>query len=91
VLAQEIDQYIYQSEVFIALWCKEYACSPWCFDELEIALKLQTEGRLTVWMLCLDETRVVPPKARPLISYPTHTRKELEAVLLTLIEPVTAL
>ena len=26
----EIDQHIYHAEVFIAIWCKEYACSPWC-------------------------------------------------------------
>lgn len=86
VLAQEIDQYLYQSEVFIALWCKEYACSPWCFDELEIALKLQSEGRLTIWILCLDETRVVPPKARHLVHYTAISRNELEGALIRLLE-----
>ena len=86
LLSHEIDQYLNQSDIFIALWCKEYACSPWCFDELELALKLQEDGRLSIWLLSLDDTRVVPPKARPLIHYPAYTRKELEGALLNLIE-----
>lgn len=89
VLTQEIDQYLYQSDVFIALWCREYACSPWCFDELEVALGLQVEGRLSVWMLCLDETRIVPPKARPLVHYPAHSRNDLEGALLRLLDSIS--
>lgn len=90
VLTHEIDQYLYDSEIFIALWCKDYACSPLCFDELELALKLHEEGRLSIWLLTLDDTRVVPPRARPLISFPARTRQELEGALLNLLERVQA-
>jgi hypothetical protein len=35
-----------------------------------------------IWILCLEETRIVPPKARPLIHYAAYTRQELEGMLL---------
>lgn len=35
----EITEGIYEANIFIAVWCAEYACSPWCFDELELALE----------------------------------------------------
>lgn len=83
----EIDQHLYQADVFVAIWCKEYACSPWCFDELDLALKRHKEGRLTLWLLCVDDTRVVPPGARELLNYPISSRKDLEGRVLDLLEP----
>lgn len=34
----QIEENIYKSNTFIAVYCAEYACSPWCYDELELAL-----------------------------------------------------
>lgn len=81
----EIDQLLYQADVFVAIWCKEYACSPWCFDELDMALKRHKEGRLTLWLLCVDDTRVVPPAARELLNYPISSRENLEGTILKLL------
>lgn len=86
-LPTEIDEHLYQADVFVAVWCKEYACSPWCFDELDLALKRHKEGRLALWLLCVDDTRVVPPAARELLSYPISSRRELEGAVLNLLEP----
>jgi len=83
----EIDQHLYQADVFVAIWCKEYACSPWCFDELDLALKRHKEGRLTLWLLCVDDTRVVPPAARELLNYPISSRRDLEGTVLNLLDP----
>jgi hypothetical protein len=44
-LPSEIKDYISRSDIFIAIWCKEYARSPWCFDELDLALERRsTDG-----------------------------------------------
>lgn len=86
MLQGEIDSYIHRSAVFVALWSQEYACSPWCHDELELALELQSAGELQVWLLCVDNTRIVPKGARKLVSYPAVSREELEHRVMLLIE-----
>ncbi len=85
-LPNEISEYIYSSDIFVVLWCQEYACSPWCFDELDLALRLNHEGKLMLWLIRLDDTRIVPPGARKLIDYQARTRKELEDLILRLLE-----
>jgi TIR domain len=84
-LPGEIVEHIHQASVFVALWCKEYACSPWCFDELDLALERRETGALTLWLLQIDDTRIVPPAARGLISYWLSTRDELEGRVLKLL------
>jgi TIR domain len=74
----EITEHIHRASVFIALWCREYACSPWCYDELQLALERARSGKLEIWMFCLDDTRIVPPAARELVSFPGQTRGEIE-------------
>lgn len=89
MLQGEIEGYIHQATVFIALWCQDYACSPWCFDELELALELQQDTVLEVWLFCLDDTRIVPKNARNIVSYPAVSRNELEGHIVSLLENVT--
>jgi hypothetical protein len=81
----QIREAIYAATVFIVLWCKEYACSPWCADEFQIALERHREGSLILWIIRTDETRIVPPAARPLLHYPGGSRAELEGSLHTLL------
>ena len=85
-LTQEIERAIRSSQVFVALWSADYACSPWCHDELALALELREEEKLSIWLLQLDDTRVVPPGARKLISQPCRTRDELRSTMLKLLE-----
>jgi len=87
-ITAEIRNHLHQATVFVAVWCKEYACSPWCFDELELAISRHKEGKLELWILCVDETRIVPPAARELNAFHTHTRAELETVLLKLLRKI---
>jgi hypothetical protein len=85
-LTQEIERAIRTSNVFVALWSSEYACSPWCHDEMTLALELRAAGKLDIWLLQLDETRVVPPGARKLISHPSKNRDDISSTLLKLLD-----
>jgi hypothetical protein len=85
-LPGEISETICRADVFIAVWCREYACSPWCFDELQLALERKKAGGMALWLLCVDDTRIVHPEARPLVSHSSTNRDELERNLLMLLE-----
>jgi hypothetical protein len=81
----EIREAIFSCTVFVAIWCREYACSPWCFDELELALDRESQNGLKLWILCVDDTRMVPKRARDLVHYDVCTRNELEGRVVELI------
>lgn len=81
----EITKNIKQANVFVALWCREYACSPWCFDELEIALERHSKGLADLWIFRIDDTRIVPKAARSLNYYSVNSRAKLEAKILFLL------
>lgn len=81
----EIVSNIKRASVFIALWSREYACSPWCFDEMEIGLERFKKGLAELWIFCLDDTRMVPKAARALNYYTTDSREKLEGKILFLL------
>lgn len=81
----EIIKNIKRANVFVALWCREYACSPWCFDELQIGLERHGKGLAELWIFCVDDTRIVPKEARVLNYYRTTSREELEGRILFLL------
>lgn len=82
---EEIEKNLYRSNTFIAVYCSEYACSPWCFDELELALDLKEKNQMDIWIIRVDDTRIVSKRARTLNSYEAKNRKELEGKLLSLL------
>jgi hypothetical protein len=82
----EIGKYIQQADVFVGIWCSEYACSPWCFDELEEALQRNAAGQIAILLIRVDETRVVPKGARSLLSYEVRSREELEGLIIKLLD-----
>ena len=82
----KITEAIHSSNVFIAIWCAEYACSPWCFDEFELALDRYEAGKMELWVFCPDGTRMVPIRARKLIYYSINSREEIEGLILKLLE-----
>lgn len=79
----KIQEEIFKADTFIAVWCKDYACSPWCMDEIEMAL--DRIDSINLWIICVDKTRIVPKRARDLLNYPVHNREELEGILLKLL------
>lgn len=85
-IPSEIRESIFAANVFIAVWCAEYACSPWCFDEFEIAMNRKEEGKMEFWIFCVDDTRIVPIRARDLINYKVRSREDIEGTILKLIK-----
>ena len=81
-----IRENIHRATVFIATWSAEYACSPHCHDELELAMARHRDGKLAVWLFRLDDTRIVPPSARSILHHPATTRAELEGHVCRLLE-----
>ncbi|MGL5256407.1 MAG: toll/interleukin-1 receptor domain-containing protein, partial [Proteocatella sp.] len=90
-IPDQITEALYASNVFIAVYCADYACSPWCYDELELALDLHAKKKMKLWLLCVDETRVVSKRARKLIHYRLKTREEIEGKLLWLLNEHVAI
>lgn len=84
-LPNTIRESIFSADVFIALYCQEYVCSPYCFDELELAIKRKNQNKLRLIILRLDATRMVPPEARDLIFYDVKSRLELEGKIISII------
>lgn len=82
----EITEQIYAADIFIAVWCAEYACSPWCFDEFELALDRYKSCGTKLWILCVDDTRIVPRRARNLNWFKVSSREEIEGRVLNLLE-----
>jgi hypothetical protein len=80
-----IKENILKSDIFIALWCKEYACSPWCYDELSIALDSHTKEGKSLWIFRTDKTRIVHPKARKLLWFDVENREQIEGKILSLL------
>jgi len=81
----QITEKIYESNVFIAVYCADYACSPWCYDELELALDRKELGKIKLWIFCVDDTRIVSKRARNLNCIRTKSREEMEGKLLSLL------
>lgn len=77
---------IYQANVFIVVWCAEYACSPWCFDEFELALDLYESGKIKLLIFCVDNTRMVPKRARNLVFYNVQSREDILGHILNFLK-----
>ena len=77
---------IHAATVFVAMWGQDYACSPWCHDELELALDRRQDDHLKILLIRIDDTRIVPPRARDLVNYRCLSREEIEVRLLAVID-----
>lgn len=84
-LPSVIRDQVYAADVFIVLWTREYACSPWCHDEFEMALERRERQQTELLILVLDDTRIVPKAARSLLHHRCGTRAEIEARILAVL------
>lgn len=85
-IPSKITEAIYAADIFIAVWCAEYACSPWCFDELELALDRYESCETKLWIFCVDNTRIIPKRARNLNWFNVRSREEIEGRVLDLLQ-----
>jgi nucleoside phosphorylase len=70
MIPASIEQALLGSDVCAIFWSRHYSQSPWCFDELSIAIEQQSYGNMNVWLFNLDDSAIVPKQARklPMIS-----------------------
>lgn len=80
-IQNEIIQKLNDSNVFISLWCKENACSPWCYDEFEIALDKNQKSEMSIIILQIDDTRMIHPRARDIITYPVNSKGDIQNIV----------
>ena len=44
------------------------------------------KSNMEIWLLCVDETRVVHPEARRMLNHPVNSRSEIEGKILNLLD-----
>ncbi|TDQ05843.1 toll/interleukin-1 receptor domain-containing protein [Labedaea rhizosphaerae] len=66
------------ADLIIVLWSRAYAASKYCFDELDMALQRHQAGAVRLWILNLDNSDLVPPRAR---GFPSLAADSPEAVV----------
>jgi hypothetical protein len=52
---------------------------------MELALDRHEEGKLELWILRVDDTRIVPKRARELLFYDASSRVDVEGRMLQLL------
>ncbi|EFO7599496.1 TPA: TIR domain-containing protein [Escherichia coli] len=72
-----IEQAVLRSDVCAVLWSRQYAQSPWCYDEMSLAINQQEYGKIKVWLFNLDDSPIVPAQARKL---PTISVRNVQAM-----------
>lgn len=85
MIPASIEQAVLKSDVCAVLWSRNYAASPWCFDELSLAMNQQLYGRMKVWLFNLDDSAIVPPQARKLAVISVRSREAIERVVSELV------
>lgn len=81
-----IEQAIRRSDVVAVLWSRFYAQSPWCYDELALALSLEALGGMKVWLFNLDDSSIVPTQARKLPAVSVRSEKGLRCALKDILD-----
>lgn len=80
-----LEQAIRRSDIVAVLWSRFYAQSPWCYDELAMALSMEALGHMKVWLFNLDDSSIVPTQARKLPSFAVRSEEGLRRALRDLL------
>jgi hypothetical protein len=75
-----IEQAVTKSELCVILWSHNYALSPWCNDELNLAIERHSHGQMGIWFFNLDDSLVVPKQARKLPAISVRSPIAIERV-----------
>lgn len=85
MIPASIEQALLGSDVCAIFWSRHYAQSPWCFDELSLAVEQQAYGAINVWLFNLDDSAIVPKQARKLPAILVRNAKALENAVAQLL------
>lgn len=81
-----IEDALLGADLAIVLWSRAYALSPFCSDELDLALQRSGVRELRLWLCNLDSSDVVPRAARRIPQAVTSTPDELVDLVVGLLE-----
>jgi nucleoside phosphorylase len=76
-----IEHALRRSDIVAVLWSRSYAQSPWCYDELALALNLEALGGMKVWLFNLDDSSIVPTQARKLPAVSVRSEEGLRSAI----------
>ncbi|MBU1316008.1 MAG: TIR domain-containing protein [Alphaproteobacteria bacterium] len=76
-----IENAMLRSNICAVLWSKQYALSPWCFDELSMALSQHAYGNIGLWLFNLDDSLIVPIQARKMPTISLRDRELLSSIV----------
>ncbi|MEA5672241.1 TIR domain-containing protein [Pseudomonas sp. MH2] len=85
LIPTKIEQAIRRSDIVAILWSRFYAQSPWCYDELALALSLEAFSGMKVWLFNLDDSSIVPTQARKLPMISVRSEEALRRAVKDLI------
>lgn len=80
-----IEHALRRSDIVAVLWSRSYAQSPWCYDELALALNLEALGGMKVWLFNLDDSSIVPTRARKLPAVSVRSEEGLRSAVKDLL------
>lgn len=85
-----IEQAVLRSDVCAVLWSRQYALSPWCYDELSMAINRKEYGKIKVWLFNLDDSPIVPALARRLPAVSVRNAQAMQQCVRELLEKSSA-
>lgn len=74
------------SDIVAILWSRSYAQSPWCYDELALALSLEALDGVKIWLFNLDDSSIVPTQARKLPAVSVRSENGLRIAIKELLQ-----
>jgi hypothetical protein len=80
-----IEHALRRSDIVAVLWSRSYAQSPWCYDELALALNLEAVSGMKVWLFNLDDSSIVPTKARKLPAISVRSEEGVRSAVKDLL------
>jgi nucleoside phosphorylase len=85
LISTTIEHALRGSDIVAVLWSRSYAQSPWCYDELALALSLEALDRVKVWLFNLDDSSIVPTQARKLPAVSVRSEEGLRIAIKELL------
>jgi nucleoside phosphorylase len=81
-----IDEYLNICKLHIILWSANFALSPWCYDELMVAIQRQQSGQSSILFFNIDGSAVIPSEARSLTQIAVNDAVNMVETVLQLVE-----
>lgn len=85
LISTTIEHALRGSDIVAVLWSRSYAQSPWCYDELALALSLEAFDEVKVWLFNLDDSSIVPTQARKLPAVSVRSKEGLRVAVKELL------